>query len=119
MKRFIINAIVLTAFLSLLTLMIIGLHKEETRIYNETYFAVYLENGEAYFGNYSNGKMTNAWVFSKNENGEMNALSIKDLLVKPKGDIKFNKDKINMVLELSNESPIVKTIKEENTKKPA
>lgn len=104
--------IAITAVLIMFAVFGIIKLKENTDNDLNNYYVVYLENGDTYYGHYSSGKMSDVWIVGKNENGDIVASSIKDLPIGLEGSMSINYDKIVSVVKLRDDSPIVKTIKE-------
>jgi len=79
---------------------------------HDLFYAVSIDNGDMYFGHYYNDTVHNAWIIRKNEQGGLSTNSIRDLVWKPAGDVKINSEKVIVVTQLADDSPVVKAIRE-------
>ena len=110
-KGIIIRSVVIILCLTVAAFLIVISNKNIEKERN-LFYAVSIDNGDMYFGHYYNDTVHNAWIIRKNEQGGLSTNSIRDLVWKPAGDVKINSEKVIVVTQLADDSPVVKAIRE-------
>ena len=110
-KGIIIRSVVIILCLTVAAFLIVISNKNIEKERN-LFYAVSIDNGDMYFGHYYNDTVHNAWIIRKNDQGGLSTNSIRDLVWKPAGDVKINSEKVVVVTQLADDSPVVKAIRE-------
>lgn len=89
----------------------IQLHIKKPTVVNQPdYVAVFLTNGQVYFGNLQGTKLLNAYVIQANTDGAQQLIKVSTSVYTPTGDISFNQANIAYTESLQPTSQIVQAI---------
>ena len=112
MKKGLIIQLLAVIMCLMLAAFLIFISNKDIEKEHALFYAVSIDNGDMYFGHYYNDTVHNAWIIRKNEQGGLSTNSIRDLVWKPAGDVKINSEKVIVVTQLADDSPVVKAIRE-------
>jgi hypothetical protein len=119
-----LNKILLISVLLLAIVLAIIIWKPSflTSMTEKPHYAVYLLSGDLYFGQmswYCPNTLSDARLIQQGQNTEegqpdFNLVKFEDVFWGPAGDLKLNKDNVLWITKLSDESQVVKLIKDVN-----
>jgi hypothetical protein len=92
-------------------LVLTGIYWLSSKTADPVYSAVYLDNGQVYFGELSQEILTNPYSIAENASGTPELVSISNSLIGPTNQIKLNESHVLYTETLASTSPVLKVIK--------